>query len=90
MRNPFEVVKQQMQVGMHSSTRSAVATIMKVDGLRGFYAGYGATVIREAPFDAIQFLVSVWPLCNVDASTVPDCLATATTDLRRVEATMVH
>lgn len=46
VRNPFEVVKQQMQVGMHSSMREAVKTIIRVDGIRGLYAGYSSTVVR--------------------------------------------
>lgn len=53
VRNPFEVVKQQMQSGMHADTMSAVRRILSIDGVRGFYAGYGSTVLREIPFDAI-------------------------------------
>jgi solute carrier family 25 S-adenosylmethionine transporter 26 len=55
LRNPFEVVKQQMQIGSHRSTLAAVRTIAAVDGLRGFYAGYVPTLAREIPFDAVQF-----------------------------------
>lgn len=55
VRNPFEVVKQQMQVGMHRTTADAVREIARVDGIRGFYAGYWSTVIREVPFDALEF-----------------------------------
>lgn len=43
VRNPFEVVKQQMQSGMHNSTRDAVRTILKHEGMRGLYAGYFST-----------------------------------------------
>lgn len=57
VRNPFEVVKQQMQVGMHRSLGGAFRDIIKVDGLRGLWAGYASTVKRDAPFDAVQFLV---------------------------------
>lgn len=57
VRNPFEVVKQQMQVGLHSSTPRGVATIYRLQGLRGFYAGYVGTLARELPFDAAQFLL---------------------------------
>jgi solute carrier family 25 S-adenosylmethionine transporter 26 len=53
IRNPFEVVKQQLQSGMHRSTRDAVRAILKSDGFAGFYAGYSSTVLREIPFDAI-------------------------------------
>ena len=56
VRNPFEVVKQQMQAGLHTgTTRQAVETILRVDGFRGLYAGYTSTVLREIPFDAIEF-----------------------------------
>lgn len=55
VRNPFEVVKQQMQAGLHTNTREAVRTILRVDGWRGLYAGYLSTVLREVPFDAIEF-----------------------------------
>lgn len=60
LRNPFEVVKQQMQVGLHPSTRAAVRTIWAAEGVRGFYAGYGSTIARELPFDAIQFSLYEW------------------------------
>ena len=43
VRTPFEVVKQQLQAGLHASTSSAVTGILRVDGLRGFYAGFGST-----------------------------------------------
>ena len=56
VRNPFEVVKQQMQLGLHANTRAAVSKIVATDGvLRGLYAGYLSTLLREIPFDAIQF-----------------------------------
>lgn len=43
VRNPFDVVKQQLQGNMHPSTRAAIAKILRAEGLRGFWAGYGAT-----------------------------------------------
>lgn len=57
VRNPFEVVKQQMQAGLHSSTRDAFRTIVRLEGYRGLYAGYLSTVLREIPFDAVQFAI---------------------------------
>lgn len=57
VRNPFEVVKQQMQVGMHTSARQAVRDIVKADGVAGLYAGYFSTLLREIPFDALQFVL---------------------------------
>ena len=57
VRNPFEVVKQQLQVGLHKSTAAAVREILRVDGVRGLYAGWGSTVARDVPFDAVQFVM---------------------------------
>ena len=57
LRNPFEVVKQQLQVGSHGSTVAAVKTIARVDGLRGFFAGWTPTLARDVPFDAVQFML---------------------------------
>lgn len=57
VRNPFEVVKQQMQVGMHDTTGAAVRNIWRTSGVGGFYAGYLGTLVREMPFDAFQFIM---------------------------------
>ena len=57
VRNPFEVVKQQLQVGMHRSTVGAVRDIVRADGVRGLYAGLASTIARDVPFDALQFLM---------------------------------
>lgn len=57
IRTPFEVVKQQLQVGLHKSTTAAVRTIIAVDGFRGLYAGYASTIARDVPFDIIQFVL---------------------------------
>lgn len=55
VRNPFEVVKQQMQVGMHKSGMEAVRSIVRAEGVGGLFAGYISTVSREIPFDALEF-----------------------------------
>eukprot|EP00743_Colponemidia_sp_Colp-15_P008093 GILK01008769.1.p1 GENE.GILK01008769.1~~GILK01008769.1.p1 ORF type:complete len:301 (-),score=28.55 GILK01008769.1:41-907(-) len=55
VRVPFEVVKQRLQAGMHRSSLDAIRTIVKDRGFRGLYAGYSSTVLREIPFDAIEF-----------------------------------
>lgn len=57
IRNPFEVVKQQMQVGLHRTTREAVRSIVRLDGARGLYAGFWSTIARDIPFDACQFVM---------------------------------
>ena len=51
---PSEVVKQQTQAGMYSSTRQAIAGIWKKKGLVGFYEGYFGGVSRDVPFRVAQ------------------------------------
>eukprot|EP00892_Ulva_mutabilis_P001191 jgi/Ulvmu1/11072/UM007_0254.1 len=56
VRVPTEVVKQRMQAGEYARPGQAVREIIKRDGLRrGMYAGYGAFLLRDLPFDAIEF-----------------------------------
>lgn len=55
VRVPFEVVKQRMQSGMYTSVREAVRATFGNEGVGGFFRGYGSLVLRELPFDAIQF-----------------------------------
>lgn len=70
-RNPFEVVKQQMQVGWNTTFLSTARDIANLGGvkgrvfrfffegrlydLQGFYAGYFSLILREIPFSCIQF-----------------------------------
>ena len=68
VRNPFEVVKQQMQSGMHTSSRAAVQRIIAQDGVAGLWAGYTSTVLREVPFDALQFTLYEFLKREVQAS----------------------
>ena len=56
VRCPFEVVKQNMQIGKYENTYAAVVDIWSTKGIRkGFYAGFGSFVLRDIPFSAIQF-----------------------------------
>eukprot|EP01041_Mallomonas_annulata_P008171 gene8171-16792_t len=55
IRVPFEVVKQRLQAGVDTSAMSAVSNIIKAQGFRGLYKGWGALAARDLPFDAIQF-----------------------------------
>lgn len=55
VRVPFEVVKQRMQSGMYGSPVAAVRNIAMTEGVGGFFAGYTSLVLRELPFDALQF-----------------------------------
>jgi solute carrier family 25 S-adenosylmethionine transporter 26 len=57
VRVPTEVVKQRMQTGQFTSAVAAVRSIVAKEGLRhGLYAGYGSFMLRDLPFDAIEFV----------------------------------
>jgi solute carrier family 25 S-adenosylmethionine transporter 26 len=51
---PSEVVKQQMQGGMYSTTSEAVRSIWKKSGFGGFYQGYFGGLARDVPFRVAQ------------------------------------
>lgn len=57
IRVPTEVVKQRMQTGQFASAPDAVRIIASQEGFRGLYAGYRSFLLRDLPFDAIQFCV---------------------------------
>ncbi|KAM0933452.1 putative mitochondrial carrier protein [Dioscorea sansibarensis] len=57
IRVPTEVVKQRMQTGQFASAPDAVRLIVTKEGFRGLYAGYRSLLLRNLPFDAIQFCI---------------------------------
>nr|GMC55192.1 S-adenosylmethionine carrier 1, chloroplastic/mitochondrial-like isoform X1 [Ipomoea batatas] len=57
IRVPTEVVKQRMQTGQFASAPDAVRLIISKEGFRGLYAGYGSFLLRDLPFDAMQFCI---------------------------------
>ncbi|AQK74563.1 S-adenosylmethionine carrier 1 chloroplastic/mitochondrial [Zea mays] len=57
VRVPTEVVKQRMQTGQFKSAPDAVRLIVAKEGFKGLYAGYGSFLLRDLPFDAIQFCI---------------------------------
>ncbi|GLT44074.1 hypothetical protein SLA2020_179910 [Shorea laevis] len=57
IRVPTEVVKQRMQTGQFTSAPDAVRLILSKEGFKGLYAGYGSFLLRDLPFDAIQFCI---------------------------------
>ncbi|KAL9245065.1 hypothetical protein vseg_018760 [Gypsophila vaccaria] len=57
VRVPTEVVKQRMQTGQFATAPNAVRMIVSKEGFRGLYAGYGSFLLRDLPFDAIQFCI---------------------------------
>ncbi|KAJ9112108.1 hypothetical protein QFC20_002288 [Naganishia adeliensis] len=58
IRVPTEVVKSRAQIsayGKDVGTFGAAVKLMQIEGLRGFYRGFGITLARDIPFTAIQF-----------------------------------
>jgi len=51
---PSEVVKQQMQAGMFSSTKEAFTGILREKGFGGLYQGYLGGLARDIPFRVAQ------------------------------------
>ena len=51
---PGEVIKIRLQSGIFKSISDCMGDIMKKDGIRGFYAGYGATLVRDVPFTMLE------------------------------------
>ncbi|XP_061971056.1 S-adenosylmethionine carrier 1, chloroplastic/mitochondrial-like isoform X2 [Populus nigra] len=57
VRVPTEVVKQRMQTGQFASAPDAIRLIVSKEGFKGLYVGYGSFLLRDLPFDAIQFCI---------------------------------
>ena len=56
VRVPTEVVKSRMQTGQFASARGAVWHIASREGIAGgLFAGFGSFLLRDLPFDAIEF-----------------------------------
>jgi len=53
LNNPVEVVRQNMQLLTYKRPRDAIKDIWKKRGVPGFFAGYFATLFRNAPFSII-------------------------------------
>mmetsp|Transcript_8741 Transcript_8741/g.13001 ORF Transcript_8741/g.13001 Transcript_8741/m.13001 type:complete len:244 (+) Transcript_8741:1156-1887(+) len=53
VRNPFEVLKQQLQAGYQQTPLN----ILNTQGISGLYVGVGSLVMRELPFDTLQMVV---------------------------------
>lgn len=56
IRVPTEVVKTRMQSGAERELRQCVQTIVDKDGPPGLFRGYTAFLLRDLPFDAIEFV----------------------------------
>ena len=54
IRNPFEVIKQFIQVRGYSNPVKALLEVSKERGLFSLYSGYGSMLMRDIPFDMLQ------------------------------------
>ncbi|KAA8495615.1 putative S-adenosylmethionine carrier 2, chloroplastic [Porphyridium purpureum] len=52
---PGEVMKQRLQAGVYSSLREGIAEIWAQEGVRGFFAGYNALLLRDVPYTMLEF-----------------------------------
>ncbi|KAL1569572.1 S-adenosylmethionine carrier 1, chloroplastic/mitochondrial [Salvia divinorum] len=57
IRVPTEVVKQRTQTGQFNSAPNAIRMIVAKESFKGLYVGYGSFLLRDLPFDAIQFCI---------------------------------
>ncbi|KAM6494503.1 Mitochondrial carrier domain containing protein [Amanita muscaria] len=59
IRVPTEIVKTRMQTSTYGSAAnssfSAFQIVLRTQGVRGLYQGFGITVMREIPFTSLQF-----------------------------------
>mmetsp|Transcript_21604 Transcript_21604/g.19669 ORF Transcript_21604/g.19669 Transcript_21604/m.19669 type:complete len:159 (+) Transcript_21604:42-518(+) len=51
---PGEVLKIKLQTGQHESTKAAMQSIYRSDGVYGFFIGYFATLSHDVPYTAIE------------------------------------
>ncbi|KIK92429.1 hypothetical protein PAXRUDRAFT_829973 [Paxillus rubicundulus Ve08.2h10] len=59
IRVPTEVIKTRTQTSSYGSSATtsfaAAKMVMRHDGIKGFYRGFGTTIMREIPFTSLQF-----------------------------------
>ncbi len=68
VRVPTEIVKQRLQAGIHSSMEETISHIIKSDGFKGFYRGYGTTIMREVIYIfCIIYIVFILNLLYLDS-----------------------
>lgn len=57
VRNPFEVVKQNLQVHENHTAKEVFSAVYKSRGIRGLYSGFWSYVLRDGPTSAVQMPV---------------------------------
>uniref|UniRef100_A0A7S0BKN0 S-adenosylmethionine transporter n=1 Tax=Rhodosorus marinus TaxID=101924 RepID=A0A7S0BKN0_9RHOD len=55
VRTPFEKLKQRLQAGMERTTLGALRSLVAREGVRGVFRGCSSLVVRELPFELIEF-----------------------------------
>lgn len=45
-----------MNAGEFVGALNAISSITRLEGIRGLFAGYGSFLLRDLPFDAIEFV----------------------------------
>eukprot|EP00898_Chlorokybus_atmophyticus_P008302 jgi/Chlat1/8473/Chrsp80S07881 len=57
VRVPPELLKQRVQMGHHTNMLQAMYVTAQREGLKGFYRGYTAQLVRDVPYAMLQFAV---------------------------------
>ena len=62
LMNPFDVIKQRMQVAAATGTvkpllMDTAKSILRNEGMSAFYTSYGTTLFLNVPYQAIQFVI---------------------------------
>lgn len=57
---PKELIKQRLQAGATGGAFHVARTALRRDGIRGLYVGYGTTLLRNAPSNAVNFSLFEW------------------------------
>lgn len=68
LKNPFEVMKQNLQVGSEPTLGASFSYIKKTHGFRGFYIGLNSLLLREIPFSCVQMpLYELIKMCYISS-----------------------
>jgi solute carrier family 25 (mitochondrial S-adenosylmethionine transporter), member 26 len=57
VRVPTDTIRHRVQAYLHPNWATAVPQLLKSKGVRGFYAGFTPTVIRDVPELVLQFTI---------------------------------
>ncbi|EDO15330.1 hypothetical protein Kpol_448p18 [Vanderwaltozyma polyspora DSM 70294] len=57
LMNPFDTIKQRMQLSSKTSTWNVTKNIYKKEGLRAFYYSYPTTIAMNIPFVSLNFVI---------------------------------